>query len=234
MPKSTATPSDETPPVDETPDIAERVIDFESLKALAHPLRIQIFDVLATHGPFTSSGLAERLGESSGAMSYHLRQLEKHHFIREVEGKGTGRERWWERSPGGIELSNREVLASEAGKQATRLVVREFSRLKESALSDFLDLGAESLSEEWMEASVVSSSHTIVTAEQLHEFNERLFELIRKFVTENRGKNAPGSRPVEIHLNSFPVMSGAVNPETADPETADPETADPETTEAEK
>jgi DNA-binding transcriptional ArsR family regulator len=209
----TAAPGEPTD-AGEEPDIAERVIDLESLKALAHPLRIRIFDILATHGSFTASGLAERLGESSGAMSYHLRQLEKHHFIREVEGKGTGRERWWERSPGGIELSNRDVLASEAGKQATRLVVREFSRLKESALSDFLDLGADTLSDEWMEASVVSSSHAIVTAQQLHEFNENMFELIRKFVAENRGKLAPGSRPVEIHLNSFPVLGGAVNPNT--------------------
>jgi DNA-binding transcriptional ArsR family regulator len=220
MPKSTTTPSDETTPADETPDIAERLIDFESLKALAHPLRIQIFNILATHGPFTSSGLAERLGESSGAMSYHLRQLEKHHFIREVEGKGTSRERWWERSPGGIELSNRDVISSEAGKQATRLIVREFSRLRESALSEFLDLGPDTLSEEWREASYISSSHVVVTAEQLLEFNKSVYELMRKFVVENRGKHAPGSRPVEIQLNSFPVMSGAVNSETTDPDTA--------------
>jgi DNA-binding transcriptional ArsR family regulator len=65
----------------------------ESLKALARPLPVQILDVLSTYGAQTASGLAERLGESSGATSYHLRQLERHAFVREVEGRGTARER---------------------------------------------------------------------------------------------------------------------------------------------
>ena len=84
------------------PGFIERTLDMESLKALAHPLRVRILDVLSTYGQFTASGLAERLSESSGATSYHLRQLEKHGFVREVAGKGTARERWWERVPGGI------------------------------------------------------------------------------------------------------------------------------------
>src|SRR5688572_10834361 len=71
-------------------------LDLESLKGLAHPLRVKILDLLSTYGPATATGLAERLGESSGATSYHLRQLARHGFVREVEGRGTGRERWWE------------------------------------------------------------------------------------------------------------------------------------------
>ena len=70
---------------------------------------MQILDTLSIYGQFTASGLAERLGESSGATSYHLRQLERHGFVREVEGKGTGRERWWERVPGGITLNATEL-----------------------------------------------------------------------------------------------------------------------------
>jgi DNA-binding transcriptional ArsR family regulator len=187
---------------------SERVVDLDSLKALAHPLRVRIIDTLSTHGSFTASGLAERLGESSGAMSYHLRQLEKHEFIREVSGKGTSRERWWEIIPGGIELSNREVLASAAGRQATRLVVREFSILKENALADFLDRGTETLPEEWTQSTVIGSAHVFVTHEQLKEFNERIFGLIGEFSKKHRGTQLPGTRPVEIHFNSFPVMDG--------------------------
>jgi DNA-binding transcriptional ArsR family regulator len=94
-----------TTPAEHVPASQDRKLDVESLKALAHPLRVQILDRLSVHGAATASGLADALGESSGATSYHLRQLEKHGFAREVEGRGTGRERWWERTPGGISLS---------------------------------------------------------------------------------------------------------------------------------
>jgi len=82
----------------------QRSLDMTSLRALAHPLRVRMLDVLSTYGPQTASGLAERLGESSGSTSYHLRQLAQHDFIREVADRGNARERWWERVPGGISV----------------------------------------------------------------------------------------------------------------------------------
>ena len=85
-----------------TTERAPRTLDVNDLKALAHPLRVQLLDALSTYGAATASGLADRLGESSGATSYHLRQLEKHGFVRELKGKGSARERWWERVPGGL------------------------------------------------------------------------------------------------------------------------------------
>ena len=55
----------------------DRVLDSGALRALAHPLRVKIYDILSQYGPQTASSLAERLGESSGATSYHLRALAK-------------------------------------------------------------------------------------------------------------------------------------------------------------
>jgi hypothetical protein len=46
-----------------------------------------------------STTLARRLGENSGITSYHLRLLAAHGFVREVTGRGRGRERWWEVAP---------------------------------------------------------------------------------------------------------------------------------------
>ena len=60
----------------------DRVLDTGALRALAHPLRVQIYDILSQYGPQTASSLAEKLGESSGSTSYHLRALAKHDLIR--------------------------------------------------------------------------------------------------------------------------------------------------------
>lgn len=200
----------------------DRTVDLESLKGLAHPLRVKIFDVLSTYGSFTASGLAERLGESSGATSYHLRQLEKHGFVREVDGKGVGRERWWERTPGGINLGTPQNTQTEAGRQATQLVMREWSSNRERALGEFLERGLTELSEKWTEASLISLTNVFVTAEDLEEFSTRYLAMAHEFANAHRDQRTPGSRPAQLQFHAFPVMDGEEIPSIDTPE-GDPE-----------
>jgi DNA-binding transcriptional ArsR family regulator len=65
-----------------------------AIRALSHPLRVRLLDLLRFEGPSTATLLAQRVGESSGATSYHLRQLARHGFIEE-EQRDRRRERWW-------------------------------------------------------------------------------------------------------------------------------------------
>src|SRR5699024_8397136 len=81
-----------------------REIDASALKGLAHPLRMAIYDALTNHGPQTATSLAQRLGESSGSTSYHLRQLARHRRIREAAGGSGGRPQWRERHPGAVRV----------------------------------------------------------------------------------------------------------------------------------
>ncbi len=83
-------------PLDEPLEPAVQVTDVRALRALAHPLRNRLLGRLRLDGPATASQLARAVGESSGSTSYHLRQLAAHGFVGEVEGRGTGRERWWQ------------------------------------------------------------------------------------------------------------------------------------------
>jgi DNA-binding transcriptional ArsR family regulator len=80
-------------------DESHEVREVEELKAFAHPMRQQILRQLRDAGPATSTTLARDLGENSGIMSYHLRLLAENGFVREVIGRGRGRERWWELTP---------------------------------------------------------------------------------------------------------------------------------------
>ena len=65
---------------------------------VAHPLRFRIMEVLR-EGPSTSARIAQRLGESRGSISYHLRMLGRVGAIAEAPELGTKRERWWRREP---------------------------------------------------------------------------------------------------------------------------------------
>ena len=70
-------------------------LDARMLRALAHPLRMRLLELLRVDGPATASGLGKRLGESSGTTSWHLRQLAEHGFVEEDTERGNRRERWW-------------------------------------------------------------------------------------------------------------------------------------------
>ena len=78
-------------------------------------------------GQATSTTLARDLGENSGIMSYHLRLLAGHDFVREVAGRGQGRERWWEVSPQPVWIP-REGLSIEAQAEVSGLVRPEPGR----------------------------------------------------------------------------------------------------------
>lgn len=198
----------------ESPKGPERTLDLESLKGLAHPLRVQLLDALSVHGPATASGLAERLGESSGATSYHLRQLARHGFVREVEGRGSGRERWWERSPGGIQLNPTQLERSPAAQAAARLVLNEWERNRSELLHDFLARGMQELPDVWIDSSTVSTANLWLTAEQLAEVVKRWMDFTDTELEKYRDQqHVPGARPVQVHFNAFPVLGGEPTPD---------------------
>jgi DNA-binding transcriptional ArsR family regulator len=200
-------------------------LGMEALRALAHPLRVRIMNELSDFGPLTASGLAERLGESSGSTSYHLRQLAKHGIIVEVEGKGSGRERWWRMAPGGITIGSPETLETPAGREATELISREWQQNNERRLAAYLRYGLDALGAEWSQAATLSTSHLQLTMEQLAEYGREYYEMQEKlkakwkaegtFLSDESGtqvelqdaQDADRLR-VQIQFNAFPLVGG--------------------------
>jgi DNA-binding transcriptional ArsR family regulator len=194
----------------------DRDLDIVALKALAHPLRVQIFDALSTYGSFTATGLAERLGESSGATSYHLRQLEKHGFVREVDGKGTSRERWWERTPGSVNIGSKDATETPAGRSAAAMIFRELRHNEDKLLSDYVERAHDELSQEWLDAEAISTFNTRLTANQLREFVLEVTALTEKYIVPFKNQTVAGSRPVHVVFQAFPVLDAPVeNAESA-------------------
>jgi DNA-binding transcriptional ArsR family regulator len=77
------------------PLASRRVTDPVALKALAHPVRLALLELLATEGALTASQAAVRIGQSPSNCSWHLRKLAEHGFVRETRGR-TGRDRPWQ------------------------------------------------------------------------------------------------------------------------------------------
>src|SRR5690625_1224528 len=67
--------------------------DPERIRAVTHPLRLRLLDLLAEHRELTATECAELAGESVASCSFHLRQLEKYGCIERAAPRG--REKPW-------------------------------------------------------------------------------------------------------------------------------------------
>ncbi|MET0735961.1 MAG: helix-turn-helix domain-containing protein [Microbacterium sp.] len=183
----------------------DRILDAGALRALAHPLRVRIYDILSQYGPQTASSLAERLGESSGSTSYHLRALAKHDLIRENPDRGTGRERWWERPVGGVSFANPDAMATPAGRAATQLVMNEFLRNRNDQLLHFVNRGIGREEEAWQDGTLISTATTRLTPAQSKELTLKIMALIDDAVDTHRNQTGENVRPVSIRADIFPL-----------------------------
>jgi DNA-binding transcriptional ArsR family regulator len=183
----------------------DRVLDTGALRALAHPLRVQIYDILSQYGPQTASSLAEKLGESSGSTSYHLRALAKHDLIQECTDRGTGRERWWERPVGGVSFANAEAMKTPAGRAATQIVMNEFFRNRQEQLMRFMDDGISDLDERWRSGTLISTASARLNPEQTKELSLKIMALIDDAVDRYRNQTGEDVRPVTIRADLFPL-----------------------------
>ena len=190
-----------TPAADRPP---RREVDANSLRGLAHPLRVQLCDCLGIQGPATATQLAATLGESSGATSYHLRQLEKYGFVEEDTSRGHGRERWWRRVPGGLQIDSTKFVDSPATHDAAMLVVNEFYRSK-AARAEHWRQTYEQWPKEWAERSAEGSFHLKLTLDELGRLGEDLDRVIMEWGDKVRDRTDDGWRDVEVQLSMFPL-----------------------------
>ncbi|WP_345750365.1 ArsR/SmtB family transcription factor [Microbacterium rhizophilus] len=182
-----------------------RTLDVAALRALGHPLRMRILDLLSQHGPQTSSTLAELTGESSGSTSYHLRILAKQDLIREIPERSAGRERWWERPPGSVSWGDGAETRSPAGRAALQAATAEFHRLRNDETTDYFTRRADREPEEWREVSASFTTIARMTPAQLAELSQQVEELITAAGARYRDQEGEGVRAVTVRADLFPL-----------------------------
>ncbi len=135
-----------------------------ALRALAHPLRWKLLDLLNSEQAAMATRCAEVLGESVASCGYHLGILAKYGYIEPIPGRA-GREKPWrlisrrqDLSPGGHDESG--VLAARAATEV--FLDHELARIK-----DRRRRGEEP--DEWREDSHLFGATHWMTAAELSE-----------------------------------------------------------------
>jgi Helix-turn-helix domain len=162
--------------------------DPRALRALAHPLRWQLIDLIGSEGTATATRCAEVLGESVASCSYHLGMLAKYGYIEEVPGR-TGREKPWrltsERQDlGSAGLDSEGQLASEAATEA--FLDHEFARTRQRYRRTALE------PEQWRPALIGES--VWLTEEDYAAAKQELFAVLERY-RRDRDLLDPSLRP---------------------------------------
>lgn len=182
-----------------------RRLDARSLRGLAHPLRMRILDILRLDGPSNSTELAKRVGESTGTVSWHLRQLAHHGFIEDDPGRGNKRERWW-RAPSRTEVVDTGELGDDvASRTAVADHIEELLRWSFGRVSRHLrsDLPAE-----WRTAGTVSEwTELRLSAKQLAALTDELTQVVERHIAAVGDEPSSGSLPVVVQLQAFPYVT---------------------------
>lgn len=180
-----------------------QLTDPRALRALAHPIRLELIGLLRQGGPLTATQAGERIGESPASCSFHLRQLAKYGLVEEAGG-GHGRERPWRATAISTEWAARasDDETDAAGAMLSRVVIERYF---ESAMG-WLDRRADE-EPEWVDAAAISDALVYMTAKELREVDEGIRALLEPYLKrlEAREPPAKGSRPVSVIALAFPL-----------------------------
>jgi hypothetical protein len=171
-----------------------------SVRALAHPLRLELLDLLRFEGPSTATLLARRVHESSGATSYHLRQLARFGFVEEVPSDG-GLQRWWRHRERPVCTRIGEVDQGDARRLVAELLSREAH-----ALDRFLSQRCDS---DWDDAAFFQSRALRLTPGELDDLRLEIERLLAPLRLANAENPPAQALPVRVLAFGFPLGFGS-------------------------
>lgn len=181
----------------------ERVhLTAQNLKGIAHPIRVRLLNLLRVEGPSTATKLAEKIGQSSGVTSYHLRQLALHGFVEEDPELGNARERWWRSAHRSTSL---EAPAAREAPMETEIFMRAVAMSSAEVVDRWLGEMA-SIPDAWDRAGGLNDYRLRLTAQEATELFAKLDELIQSARIHYAPDAPADAEEVVVQLNMLPFI----------------------------
>ncbi|WP_189320857.1 ArsR/SmtB family transcription factor [Streptomyces flaveus] len=182
-------------------------LDARSLRGLAHPLRMRLLNALRRGGPATASQLAAKLGESSGATSYHLRQLAAYGFVEDAPEHGKGRERWWKSVHMGVHFDEELFMDRDPEvRGAADVFMHELANQHTRELATWIGT-RDDWSEAWRRASDMSDWTLDLTPELALELNNKMHDLVESYRALAPDDGTPDAEQVRVHTHIIPTRT---------------------------
>jgi len=184
--------------------------DPRSLRALAHPLRLRLLGLLRLDGAATASQLAARTGQSSGATSYHLRQLAAYGFVVEDEARGNARDRWWRAAHRTTEFDLPPDADEEdraLGEEYLRVVADTYARRLDAAIAGLPTMD-DDLGPGWDRGFTMSDMALRLTQDEAVALVAELDAIAARYRRDDpdrRGEAPPRAQRVVLQYQTMPL-----------------------------
>ena len=181
------------------------IADVRALRALAHPTRVEIMELIAREGPLTATQTGDHLDMSAANASFHLRTLARYGFLEEAPG-ARGRERPWRLVSTGHTWREAPAAPAEltlASQELKRVVVdRAVGQLRE-----YLDHRV-AYPADWQRAGGTNDWQVFLTPDELITLHDGFAALLEPYLSR---LTDPATRPddalaVKVLAIAFPVQ----------------------------
>ncbi|WP_051969204.1 winged helix-turn-helix domain-containing protein [Kitasatospora azatica] len=162
-----------------------QISDALAIRALAHPLRLDLLELLSTIGPATAARCGRALGVPQANCSFHLRQLAKYGFVEDAGPGRDRRERQWqvpERRPT-IRIAGNPVVQ----RELERVVIQRETR----AILDFAEREDEQ-SAQWRVKAGMVTALAVLSAEEAAELRAQWQALLAPYVARTQADGVEG------------------------------------------
>ena len=176
-----------------------------ALRALAHPLRLDLQGIVAVSGPITAAEAARRLGISQALASHHLRELARYGFVEQVEGPDR-RSRPWR-----VTSTSHSWRGAEDRPEAADAVAVLDQLVTERAMANYLEWRQrrDATPPAWRKHSGMSNSNVHLTLEEFAELGAAIDALVGRYVEERPldevETHPAGSVLVNFTMFAYPV-----------------------------
>jgi hypothetical protein len=172
------------------------------MRALAHPVRTALFELLSAVDTLTATQASEILGESPANCAFHLRTLAKYGFAEEAGG-GRGRERPWRAANQNIAITatHEDRKAAMAGGALSRLWLEQWIERAREVYGSTATLPG------WEHTSGWSRNVAFLTPEETWDLSRQIQALIRQYEPRKSDPSLrpPGALPVEWTVFKAPM-----------------------------
>jgi DNA-binding transcriptional ArsR family regulator len=172
------------------------ITDPQAMRALAHPVRLSILDILRRSGPSTATQLAPEVGATPSVTSWHLRHLAAFGLVRDAEPGPDRRQRRWEAVNRGFRFEAPED--DEMGAAAARALTQEmFSRYADLP-NHWIGEVEPHLPPQWRRLGGLANTRVFLSAEELEEIEDAIERVLAPYVTRGAEERPTAGRGVRL------------------------------------
>ncbi|WP_025619849.1 winged helix-turn-helix domain-containing protein [Salinispora cortesiana] len=188
--------------------------DVEGLRALAHPTRLRILDLLRVHDQLTASECAVQLRLSPKSCSYHLHVLARQGLVEQGHPLAEDtRQRPWRRCFDEVQMPPPGETGGAESDSARTDAIDASARHDHSLFLSFL-ASRQAENGDWAASTTVHTRTALMTPAELKAWGEAVEEVTRSHVEKAGRTRRDGRSPVRLAVRGFPQT--APGTETAD------------------